>query len=165
MSNIQKILVPVDFSASSMVAIETAADLAKCHRASLTLLHVHDPFPYARSSEDLSRSPEESERLRLELCASLAVAKQRADAAGVADVEARLVDGTVPAKILELAAVPGFDLIVMGTGGRTRLEHDLLGSVAEGVVLRAPCPVLTVRASLRGAAPARKLGVAKPSAI
>jgi nucleotide-binding universal stress UspA family protein len=47
--------------------------------------------------------------------------------------------------ICEHAATEKFDLIVMGTHGRTGLSHTLMGSVAERVVRKAPCPVLTVR--------------------
>lgn len=47
--------------------------------------------------------------------------------------------------ILDLAAEDTYDLIVMGTHGRTGMSHVLLGSLAEAIVRRAPCPVLTVR--------------------
>jgi nucleotide-binding universal stress UspA family protein len=47
--------------------------------------------------------------------------------------------------ILDAARDGGFDLVVMGTHGRTGLSHLVLGSVAERVLRRAPCPVLTVR--------------------
>ena len=53
--------------------------------------------------------------------------------------------GEPAAEILEVARARGADLIVMGTHGRTGLEHALMGSIAERVVRRAHCPVLTVR--------------------
>jgi nucleotide-binding universal stress UspA family protein len=60
-------------------------------------------------------------------------------------VETRLVPGTPVDQILDLAKGLPADLIIMGTHGRTGVSHVFLGSVAEKVVRRAPCPVLTVR--------------------
>ena len=55
--------------------------------------------------------------------------------------------GKPDTEIMRYAAERDIDLIVMGTHGRTGLAHALMGSVAERVVRRAPCPVLTVRQS------------------
>jgi len=55
------------------------------------------------------------------------------------------VEGDVATEILRLAQETGSDLIVMGTHGRTGLARLLMGSVAEQVVRKAPCPVLTVK--------------------
>jgi nucleotide-binding universal stress UspA family protein len=60
-------------------------------------------------------------------------------------VETTVITGRPPQSIVDYAATEGFDLIVMGTHGRTGLSHAFLGSVAERVVRKAPCPVLTVR--------------------
>jgi hypothetical protein len=49
--------------------------------------------------------------------------------------------------VLEVAKESAYDLIVMGTHGRTGMSHLLLGSIAEAVVRRAPCPVLTIHAA------------------
>jgi nucleotide-binding universal stress UspA family protein len=57
----------------------------------------------------------------------------------------RVDTGDVRDRIVTLAEDGGFDLIVMGTHGRTGIKHVLLGSVAEKVVRHAPCPVLAVR--------------------
>jgi nucleotide-binding universal stress UspA family protein len=62
-------------------------------------------------------------------------------------IEARVLFGDPRFVIIEEAARGGHDLVVMGTHGRTGLLHVLVGSVAEAVVRRAPCPVLTVRES------------------
>lgn len=146
MRNLKKILVPTELRPASGEAIAAAASLARDRDVSLTLLHVHDPYPYAAGAVDLSRSPEQREQLRRQLEARLAEACERAREAGVTRVERMLVDGTLPAKILEVAAAGQFDLIVLVTAGRTRLEQHRLASVASSVVLRATCPVLTLRA-------------------
>ena len=62
------------------------------------------------------------------------------------EAEERLAEGSPVAEILHLANAVGADLIVMGTHGWTGLSRMLMGSTAEGVIRRARCPVLTVRA-------------------
>jgi nucleotide-binding universal stress UspA family protein len=69
-------------------------------------------------------------------------------------VEHRLVAGDPGAEILRAAREEPCDLIVMGTHGRTGLGRVLLGSVAEQVVRRAPCPALTVKAPAESGRPA-----------
>jgi nucleotide-binding universal stress UspA family protein len=65
--------------------------------------------------------------------------------AGVAEVHCRVGIGSPAHEIVDLAELGHFDLIVMGTHGRSGIAHALLGSVAERVVRRAKCPVMTVR--------------------
>lgn len=72
-------------------------------------------------------------------------------------VKTRLIEGAPFREIIKMAKREGADLIVMGTHGRTGIDHLLAGSVAEKVVRLAPCPVLTIRSAQ--AAPKR--GVAK----
>src|SRR2546423_1484351 len=69
---------------------------------------------------------------------------ERARAAGVA-ADRRTAFGATHTEICDAAEAIGADLIVIGTHGRGGLSHALLGSVAEKVVRKAPCPVLTVR--------------------
>ena len=69
---------------------------------------------------------------------------ERARAAGI-DADTRTAFGATPTEICAAADELGADLIVIGTHGRGGLSHALLGSVAEKVVRKAPCPVLTVR--------------------
>jgi nucleotide-binding universal stress UspA family protein len=73
----------------------------------------------------------------------------------VPGVEIHLAMAEGPAKqvIPRIARESGFDLVVMGTHGRTGLAHVLLGSVAEAVVRAAPCPVVTVPVSPQTASP------------
>jgi nucleotide-binding universal stress UspA family protein len=60
-------------------------------------------------------------------------------------VETKLLQGFVAGQIVEFASRGEFDLVVMGTHGRTGMQHLFLGSVAERVVRLAHCPVLTVK--------------------
>lgn len=62
-------------------------------------------------------------------------------------VETSVVEGIPRGEILEYIDDAGMDMVVMGTHGRTGLDHYLIGSVAEKVVRRAPVPVVTVRLS------------------
>jgi universal stress protein A len=140
----QRILCPVDFSDASQVAVEEALSLARLKGGAVKLLHVCEiPVP---SSPLEVVAPGVIERGREELRRELALWRERAAAAtqGVT-VTAELRLGSPAAEILR-AAGEGCDLIVMGTHGRTGLMHLLLGSVAEKVLRKAPCSVLTVRA-------------------
>jgi nucleotide-binding universal stress UspA family protein len=148
MINIQRILVPVDFSHGSEQALDLAMDWAEMWGARVHVLHVWQPPPYlvpemivtdpggdsmqfddfmkARTGRDLDRF----------------VGPHRRDGVSiVCDVEA----GTPQDVILEYLQAHAFDLVVMGTHGHRGLMHLLMGSVAEGVVRAAPCPVMTIR--------------------
>jgi nucleotide-binding universal stress UspA family protein len=71
--------------------------------------------------------------------------KAKAEAMGIGQVEAATAIGEPAHEILAFAKAQSADLVVIGTHGRTGLQHALMGSVAERVVRRATCPVLTVR--------------------
>jgi nucleotide-binding universal stress UspA family protein len=141
---IRHILVPTDFSDGSTRAFETALDMARDSGAELTLLHVHHVpttvFPDAilPITPDLMRDAERSVELILDEW------RGRAHASGVM-CDARTTIGSTHVEICETAEAIDADLIVIGTHGRGGFSHALLGSVAEKVVRKAPCPVLTVR--------------------
>jgi len=150
MANFQRILVPVDFSGPSRAALETAIEIAKrWPGSSVTVLHVYGVPVYAYV---------EGTVLPPQILSEIAGAAQDA----VAKLCSEYKDSGVtlkpvselgtPMDIVRRAGEEKFDLIVMGTHGRTGLPHIVLGSVAEKVVRNAPCPVLTVRGPARGAA-------------
>ena len=145
MTTFQKILVPVDFSIHSAEAIKIASDLARRYAGTLTLVHVHDPVPYALPETYELYTPDQKVRLINELEKGLAAAKRGADGARAPQVDTRLLQGQPAPAIIEFAHSNNFDSIVMGTHGRTGITHALMGSVAEKVVRTASCPVLTVR--------------------
>jgi universal stress protein A len=142
------ILVPVDFSASSLAAVDHAVALAERFGSSIELLHVwslpsalgpDEPVPLPdHPGETMS---EYAEGQAGEFLQSMLVDLEERGAR----VRGKLERGEPVKTILDTARQGGHDLIVMGTHGRTGLAHLVRGSVAEQVVRRAPCPVLTIR--------------------
>lgn len=138
---IQTILHPTDFSAGSEHAFSLACSLARTHGGRLIVVHVVPP-PVAHGEIVARRqSPDYYEQLKDEL--SRLEPLDRA-----LPVERRLEDGDPATVILQIARETPCDLIVMGTQGRSGLARVLMGSVAEQVVRRATCPVLTIRSAL-----------------
>jgi nucleotide-binding universal stress UspA family protein len=138
---IHTILHPTDFSERSKSALAVACTLARDHGALLLILHVEVP-PVGACDEGVVVLDLEAyeQGLRKEL-------EQVRPETGKIRVARRLVMATDPvAEILRTARRERCDLIVMGTHGRTGLKRLVLGSVAEQVLRRAPCPVLTVKA-------------------
>jgi nucleotide-binding universal stress UspA family protein len=142
---VRTILHPTDFSGCSRQAFRLAAVLARQERARLVVLHVKPPdTPTVSSGNRLAEmQPEEHDEKVREV-----LGRFRVDDPTVT-VEHRVAAGNAARVILEQADKSGCDLIVMGTHGRTGPDRLLLGSVAEQVLCRAHCPVLTVRASRR----------------
>lgn len=143
MNPIRKILVPTDFSEHSSLALTYAIDLAKRYDAALTLLHVYPVVNYAAAEGFALYTPEQLAKLITQLTTQLRAIEDEARKAGAGQISSVMEQGDAYQEILEQA--PGFDLIVMGTHGRTGLKHALMGSVAEKIVRTSPCPVLTVR--------------------
>jgi nucleotide-binding universal stress UspA family protein len=147
----KRIVCPTDFSAAAANAERHAVGLARALGAELVLLHVASEAPLWRESVGSAEVRKIFEGQRRWVADTLA---ERAAALGADGVKARgLVKVGVPwEEIVAAAADEHADMIVMGTEGRTGLDRLLLGSVAERVVRRAPCPVLTVRPPDNGGA-------------
>jgi universal stress protein E len=140
------LLVPTDFSSGAQKAAKEALVLARSFGGSIFFLHVLDLAPlYAYYYEG-------------EMAASLPILRPTSEdfeadwesflsALPLGDIpwEKRIEEGSAAKTIVEHAATIHADAIVMGTHGRSGLEHMLLGSVAEAVARAASCPVLTVR--------------------
>src|SRR5579859_5110301 len=133
------ILQPNDFSPTSAKAFEVACALARDRSARLLVLHVV-PAPLTTLGGTPGLPPSELE-YDLE-----APRKQLAGLRAPKDVplETRLLIGEAAETILSTARASGCELIVMGTHGRSGIGRLLMGSVAEQVIRRAPCPVLTL---------------------
>lgn len=142
---IRRILVPVDFSAGSRVAVAHAAELAREAGAELHLLHVivvegHPDFYFPLSTAPAFRLPElreEGEDALLEMAGGHRTERVQ--------VLTRVEVGRPADEIVAAAESLEADLICMSSHGRTGLERTLLGSVTEGVARKASCPVLVVK--------------------
>jgi nucleotide-binding universal stress UspA family protein len=139
---IKSILHPTDFSESSAKAFEAARALAADHHAKLIVLHVTSVPDLAYKGYGAPGAPLEEEEY---------IDKARRDLASLTSpsgivLERLLEEGDAASQILRVANELKPDLVVMGTHGRSGLRHVLLGSVAEQIVRKATCPVLTVRA-------------------
>ena len=156
MSKYKRILVPVDFSNCSRAALDLAALIAEANEATIEVLHVWAQPPLKDARVAVHHAGDVSGTLH-----QLGVAAEKEMAAFLECAEharvsvGRVESGDPTRRILALAA-EGYDLIVLGTHGRTGLSHLLLGSVAEKVSRGAPCPVVTVRLAREEPAAARK---------
>lgn len=148
MGTIHRILVPVDFSEPSRKALAYAAELARPLGAVLEVVHVAEvPAFVPSASLPEARASDLSLVTLVREGAEELLAKFIGEAAelGIKVQASRLEIGSPAQVIPEVAGAGGYDLIVIGTHGRTGLAHALIGSVAERVVRHAPCPVLSVR--------------------
>lgn len=143
---IDRILAPLDFSDQAATILDWAVHLAQEHGSKLTLMHAyHLPVEFQQMegaylpAEFWTQVKGEAEKTLEEHAAKV---RER----GV-DVEVLVVEGYPATAIEEAALAKDADLIVIGTHGHTGLKHLLLGSVAERVVQKAPCAVLTVKAA------------------
>ena len=147
MKTIKKILYATDFSDSSVPACEYALTLANLAKAQVHVLHVIGEFADRRKS---MIQPE-----------AMALLEREVEVQAIKDMEGfckERFDGEIPfttevvmgipfQEIIKKAGELSADLIVVGTHGRTGLEHVIVGSTAERLVRRSPIPVLTVRAT------------------
>jgi nucleotide-binding universal stress UspA family protein len=143
---LKTILVPTDFSDASQAALEYAKGLAEAFNASLHIVHVMEDLlaqawsaeVYVASMPNLRSEIDKEARERL---ATMVTADERQRFSVTTDVLA----GNPFLEIIRYAKAQSIDIIVIGTHGRGPIAHMLLGSVAEKVVRKSPCPVLTVR--------------------
>jgi nucleotide-binding universal stress UspA family protein len=132
----------VDFSDCSLEAWEYAVQVAKLFKATVTLLHVLEPVSYGLDFTWSHAQDERRMRERLQTRLSDMVGLLKSQGLTGKQV---LRGGTPADSILDSAGKDGCDLIVMGTHGRRGVSHFVSGSVAEAVLRRAVCPVLSVK--------------------
>ena len=140
MKQFRKILVPVDFSESSQKALE----LAVSFDAEVDALHVWEP-PSVVALDVQVFNPGQTQTLVEHARRTAEERMQELLAAVGRPVGSAVLVGSPADTIVERAEEGGYDLVVMGTHGRRGVARAVIGSVAEQVVRRAPCPVLTVR--------------------
>lgn len=144
----QRMLVPVDGSATSERGLREALKLASGQNTRALFLHVVDDYTTLAEMTSAAGYEDMLKRLRQYGLEVLAKARQEAEAASVhCETLLREVTGKrVADVIVEQAAQHGCDVIVMGTHGRRGFSRLTLGSAAEGVARISPVPVLLVRA-------------------
>ena len=146
MLTLKTVLVPTDFSDASESALRYGKAMAEKFGASLHVVHVMEDLlahawaaeVYVASMPQLRDEIEKESRQRL---GTLLTDGERTELRA----ETALLAGNPFLEIVRYAKAHNIDLIVMGTHGRGPIAHMLLGSVAEKVVRKSPCPVLTVR--------------------
>lgn len=144
--NVKKILFPTDFSVASHYALSFAVDMQRLLNAELEIVHVL--FDEANivsfylpqmTMQNISNEFEEGALKQFDEFTS------NAPMLNGVKYTTKLLKGTPYNEIVTYAENGNFDMIIIGTHGRTGLEAVLFGSTAEKVVRKAPCPVLTVR--------------------
>jgi len=141
--DVRKILCPIDFSRHADLVVEWAIHLAEEHDSQVLLLHAyHLPVEF-QQLEGAYLPADFWDSVKQEAERSLAGYAERFRAKDVA-VEEIVREGYPANVIQEEAHQQGADMIVMGSRGLSALKHMLLGSIAERVVQKAHCPVLTV---------------------
>lgn len=146
MASFNKVLVPIDYSTHSEEAVRTAVDVAKRYSASITLVNVYEPIDRMVPEAYWVITPEQERRVLAAFEERLGKAEKQMRDLGASSVATQLLQGEPAVRIVDYARDNVFDLIVMGTHGRTGLKHLLLGSVAERVLRTASCAVLVVKA-------------------
>jgi universal stress protein A len=134
-----KILFATDFSPTSQEVLAVASSLAKSSGAELIIAHCEIPPAVYGGAEMVTHLSDLNDQL----------AREQLEQVTPADpsirVRRELLNGDPAKEIVDLADQEKVDLIVVGSHGRTGLEHFLMGSVAEKIVRHAKCPVLTVK--------------------
>jgi len=140
--NLDKILVPIDFSDHSRKALAYAVKFAQQFGSEIELVHVVTPVVYAEgmvlpaAMENLDRQTEEHAKAELD--------KIAAENPGV-KIKTAILTGNPYDEIVTHARKRQTDLLLITTHGRTGLQHFLMGSTAEKILRHAPCPVMVVR--------------------
>jgi nucleotide-binding universal stress UspA family protein len=140
--HVKKILFPTDFSTIADQALDYAATLAKENGAKLLIVHIAE-LPAAYGAGEMYYGipePDTDELLRM--------LHNVVPRNPPVDHEYRLLKGDPAREIVRVAKDDTVDLIVMSTHGRTGLGRVLMGSIAEAVVRRAHCPVLTLKGTV-----------------
>ncbi|MBO3753841.1 MAG: universal stress protein [Candidatus Brockarchaeota archaeon] len=137
----RRILVPLDGSEHSVKALETAVQIALKFGSRIMLVHVYQVGGFAISPTPVEEFIEAIRKMGVSI---LEDGEKRVKSGGV-KVEKLLLEGRPVDQIIRTCREGGFDMIVMGARGLSRVREILLGSVSDGVVRHASCPVLVVK--------------------
>lgn len=144
MLNFNLIVVTTDLSEYSLRALPYAVGLAERFKAKLKVVCVNEPALQVSDVAFVGIDPLISQR---EHSAAVrdALAKVVASLPKTVDIEGKVLEGVAVDQVVKYASEVNADLIVSCTHGRTGLSHVLMGSTAEALVRRSPCPVLTLK--------------------
>lgn len=146
MIRIDRILVPTDFSEFSRPAVNYAAAMAERFAAQLHILHVvPDPAMLVPDAAVFTVESMQAQSEKMVADAERMLQQIPEPSVGVQSITRAVRVGAAFMEIIEYAQSQQIDLIVIGTHGRSGFAHILMGSVAERVVRKAPCPVLSVK--------------------
>lgn len=143
---VKRILVPFDFSEESLIAVASAIRLAQTFGARITVLHCMEPLLYGDDPLGSLSAAATFQELEHGRSSAFESAMARIDWNGVVHENA-FSTGVAAERIVEQSAT--FDLVVMGTHGRTGISAAVLGSVAYSVLKRVSIPVLVLRDTSR----------------
>jgi universal stress protein A len=135
-----KILCPIDFDENSLAALDKAIELAHHFNAAMAVVHV---IPIIVQYSEVPLPPQIYAQHENDARARLTALTEK-KLAGIPHEEI-IYTGDISGSILQSIGRFGPDLVVMATHGRSGIAHLFLGSVAEAVVRKANCPVLTIR--------------------
>ena len=143
--NIKNILIPLDFSETSLLALEHATFMARFYKADITLLHVIESaiftsaITFHDTGNDLSSVIMEKANEKL-----IEFANKIQDAEGI-KIQTKVLEGRIYKTIVEFANKSNTDIIVMGTHGVSGFREYIMGSNAYRIVAESDCPVLSVQ--------------------
>ena len=142
----KQILVPIDGSDTSKLALAKALGLAKAFGSAVTAIYVIDPYPFTGVGADFAYGQDQYlGAAKAEANAAVEAVAQRLTAAGL-KADTRIVEAhAVWRGIADAAEAVGADLVVMGSHGRRGLEKLVLGSVTQSVLTQTQLATLVVR--------------------
>lgn len=141
----QQIIVPIDFSEQSRIALSQSYNIARMAKADITLLHVIDEALMSHVLHMFSSTDQHEELLKLGIQTKLdELAKEAREKSGL-QIHTRIEKGKIYEVVAEIAGELNAAFIVMGTSGETTLKKKFIGSNAVRVISDAPCPVITIK--------------------
>lgn len=145
MSTSNHIIVPIDFSDQSRIALTQSYNLARLTSAAITLLHVVDEDMFSSMLSFFAEKEKQLELLMEGVKVKIeALADEVRNKSGL-EVETRIERGKIYEQVVKVAEELNASFIIMGTNGPTTLRKKFIGSNAVRVINEAPCPVITIK--------------------
>ena len=150
MVEIEKILLPCDLTTNATKIFPYVMSVAEKYNSTIYLLHVAEdlhtltPYPYPGLGHDQKTHEKVANKALIKKLEKMCDEVCDEHFQGCSNISKVIVVGHPVAEILKFVESGDIDLIIMGTHGRSRMEHVIFGSVAENVVKKSPVPVLTI---------------------